>query len=125
MQPQQKLTLTIIWASMMMSLVIYGVVAYVMTSSGSTEPLEDPRALELVFPGVAVIMSAAVLALPTLMRASPYQVQCIVRWALAEAIGIFGFVLLFMGGSPLVGYGILGWALVVMGLLFPGRGPSD
>lgn len=44
---------------------------------------------------------------------------CIVRWALAEAIGLFGFVLYFLGAPATLFFTSLGWALVLLVLLRP------
>ncbi len=112
-------TLNIIWLAMMSSIPIYGVVAS-LRPPADVPPDPDPVLITTgAFLFMALGLTVAVVLLPRFLHTA-YHVQCIVRWALTETIAVLGLVLIFTGGTPVAGYGLMVCALLVM----VGVGPS-
>jgi len=132
---QRKLTLWILWGSMLMSLVVYGVMPILLT-----EPLEGfgaetatTLAPILVMLGLGLAVASFVLRKLLLDRplaagtldpdtpegAQRIQTGFIVAWVLSEAVGIFGLVLWFLGRDTSLLYGFLAAGAVLLALHAP------
>ncbi len=113
---QAKLMFWIIWAALAFSIIIYFVVLKTV-ATGSEEVLEKPdQSIVLVLAGVGLLSIAVSLGIrillvnPRIGKLAPGEIMkvfphCIISWALAEAVGIYGLVLGFMG-HPIGSYGL-------------------
>ncbi len=108
-------TLWITWGALFMSLIIYMVVLFIITGNPENAPEPDPElisTLRIAFGGVAV---AEIIGLFVARKAmffdklsgdnafaslekmrGTYMTTCILSWALAESVAIYGFVLSFL-----------------------------
>ena len=118
---QQQKTLFIIWLALLSSLGVYGLIGSMVL-----QPSEDavvPPMLAEVLIGVVVSEMVVIFAvLPKLLKPKNLQAATtffIVRWALAESIGIYGLVLHILGGSALHLWGFLGAGAFCMLMLHP------
>jgi hypothetical protein len=119
---QRKLTLWILWGAMLMSLVVYGVMPLLLV--GTEFPGDETAATLapiLVVLGLGLAVASFVLRRLLLDRplaagtldpetpegAQQIQVAFVVAWVLSEAVGIFGFVLWFLGRDATLLYGFL------------------
>ena len=117
--------LHILWAALGAAIIVYGVVAHVVTPLGSGE---DPKlsVLRLAFAAVSIVTAAVTfwwrrsfavrpggelslflkepgVPLSSEERATVLerlQVNCIIVWALSESVGIYGLVLAILSGDP-------------------------
>jgi len=107
----------IIWFSFLNALVAYGIVANVMGLDANA----DPEASMTMWWAVAAALAVGAILVPRLLggSAAPYTSR-FVGWALAEAIGVIGFVALFVASAPVKNlYPFLGVAFVLILLQFP------
>ena len=89
-------------------------------AGGGANPLPALPAITRILEGAAGVTTVLILVMRSLLAGrTRYMSFCIVRWALAEAIGLFGFVLYFLGASATLFFTFLGWALVLLVLLRP------
>lgn len=105
---QPNLQPQILWASLGASQAIITGVSFVAAS----QALNPAMAPFMVLP--ALMVAGLSLVLPNLLK-GPALNTSIVRWALAEAATLFGFVSYFMSGQHLyqfvcVGMGLAAWA---------------
>lgn len=121
-------TTRLIWGSMFMSLGLFAFMPQVIPST--REPIAG---LLYMFAGIGLMDVAMSFALPWLMFSKPlkartlppekvnitFQSTRIIACALSESIGIFGFVLYFLGEKPLVTYIFVALAAVTLALHFP------
>lgn len=109
-----RITIWIIWGSMLSTLFIYALVLFMVTKNadGFTPPEPDlVRMLLLVFGGISLSEVGAIFmlrkttffnrlekgAFDTLEKLrGAYQTTCILSWGLTESIAIYGFVLAFL-----------------------------
>jgi hypothetical protein len=120
----------IIWMAMMFAVIIYGVAGMVVSKSNNG--VQTPENINFIsailglvalgdtaflFLGVKKIFSMKPGMSP--LPESNYMTFCIIRWAMAEAIAIFGLILLIMGASIATGLFFLSWSFVMMLFLSP------
>jgi F0F1-type ATP synthase membrane subunit c/vacuolar-type H+-ATPase subunit K len=123
LQPTNQTVLWILWAALTGSLGIYALVG-LLVQSALAPPLA-PELLSVLTPlfGVVGLLFSFVMtsAKPLLAKLTQYQYQpySIIRWALAEAVGISGLVLFFLGASWTIFGGFLTWALLLQLRLMP------
>lgn len=119
MQTNRAQTLPIICLALMSSNFVYGVLAFIQSSS-RVAPGPPNQAVTLVLSGLAgvALLAAAVLG----MRLSPdqpfkaFQSGMILALAVAEAAAILGLLWFFLGGSLTGMAPFLGLALAVQGI---------
>lgn len=115
--------LWMLWGTILGTLGVLGGVGFFLRESDIlTAPLtpEDLAVLTPIFSILAVSITAAIFAgAPMLAKHANYQVYSLSRWALAETIGIVGFVLSLLGVSWNVFSAFLGWALFLTFYLRP------
>lgn len=117
-RPQQNIRL-ILWAALLTSLLMYGGIGYVLQGARQ-HPQSDALPLMIqVLSGVAVLITGMIFLLPRLLGDAPQANRDLVRWALAESIGLFGLVLSMLGATHTVLFGFIGWAVVLLVALFP------
>lgn len=122
-KPQTVLWL--LWSMLVSTLGVLGGVGLFLRETDIltlTSPLtaEDLAILTPIFGSLAVAITVAIFAGgPVLAKHTNYQAYCLIRWALAEAIGMIGFVLFVLGASWNVLATFLGWALVLAFYLRP------
>ncbi|MBU2488768.1 MAG: hypothetical protein KKA60_05205 [Proteobacteria bacterium] len=123
----------IVWGAMLTSVFLYGVVARIITAQGALPDMDVPAypVLRIVFMtlGAALLFAAPAVgrkleALPSVRAANPDPARqrlaaAMVSWAMAEAVGVFGLVLYFLGREPWVLYVFLGASAVGLVALRP------
>ncbi len=93
--------LPVIWAAMLLAVFLYAALSYYLESRPPLLLEVDLQHWALVFLGMSSglhVLTAFLLrqAIAALTKGS-YVGYCIVRWALLEAIGVYGFVLAMLG----------------------------
>ncbi len=111
------------WLVSVFALFLYGFVGNMLRQLSGKISLQIPSSVLLV---IASFLSLMVTILtfrgPVVSRVKNYGKFCIFRFAFAQAIGIYGFILFLFGASWLV-FGIfLAWALVLELLVAPTQG---
>ncbi|MGE0821795.1 MAG: hypothetical protein AB7G75_26495 [Candidatus Binatia bacterium] len=111
---QAGLPLRILWSAFVGAVCVYIVVAYVLRQqTGQALATIDRDFMTPIFAVAAVIITLFIFSgAKVLAKALDYQVYCLVRWALLEAIGLFGLVLALIGASLTVAGSFFGWALL-------------
>jgi hypothetical protein len=114
-QPQDQAVLWILWGAFTGSLFIYALVGYLIQQLSERPPVSELLSLLIpVFGGIALMAAILPFALgPTIAKQANYQAYSIIRWALAEAVGILGLMLFILGASWLIFAAFLGWALLL------------
>lgn len=100
---EQKLR--IIWAAFCIAVLSYGVVAWVVKPVGNGIEPEILRWLSILLGMAAALQILVILLLKQLIAnvsGGSYVSYCILRWALLEAIPVYGLVLRFLGASLLL-----------------------
>jgi hypothetical protein len=118
----QQRVMWILWASLLLSLVIYVVVALVAgpTARPADGMSHDLAFLKWIFLAIAFGETGAILMLSrTLVGKLPLLNFFVVRWALAESIGVFGLVLYFVGEALTFLLVFIGWGAALLLLLAP------
>ncbi len=122
--PERRRKLWIIWAAITFSTFIYGGIAY-FPQIGIVKTDPDPDFIQTLTLAFGAISTAAIVGqslLSTLLaRALPFEVFCIMRWALSESVAIYGLVLFILSGSWPLFLAFLFPSLVMLLLLFPGE----
>lgn len=122
-QATNRTVLWILWGALTGTLGIYALVGSLVRPA-----LDRPLAPELLslltplFGGIGLLLSFVIFsAKPRLAKLTNYQYQpySVIRWALAEAIGIHGFVLFLLGAPWQIFTGFLTWALLLQLRLRP------
>ena len=125
---KQSLLLWILWIALMIAIAIYaGIGSYAgqkMTLSQSEDILPMMTTIFLVFAGFETIF-VLVFAGKVFAKSTNYMTYCIFRWAIAESIGIFGLVLMFMGPTTSTGFIFIVWSLALLLVLMPNQGNRD
>jgi hypothetical protein len=106
--------LVIVWGAMCASIVLYGVVTFAVIEP---QPAGFPAELLAAF----AIGPAALSGLFGRVFATEVapQTRWIVRWALAEAVGLSGLLVRMLGGAPVVSLALLGLGFVLVAVQFP------
>jgi hypothetical protein len=90
--------LRILWLALTTSIVLYGVIAYVVVPMGA-QPFDDamsnPMILALHIAGLGMFVMSFV-ASSVLLKNSNRRVASIIRWAMIEAAAVFGLVAAFL-----------------------------
>lgn len=115
-QPGQAAVQWIIWGTITSALFIYAYVGHVTRASGAgSSPAPAQPAVTRIIEGIAGVLTVLIFVMRSLLAGrTRYLSFCIARWALAEAIGLCGFVLYFLGASATLFFTFLGWALVLL-----------
>ena len=111
-------TIWIIYGALCMSMIVYGVVGYVIVA-----PPEDPNS-DLVMP-----LALAMISLTTGVGSffvdkfvqGNYQTRSIIKWALTESIAIYGFVLYFLTANNVYLLAFIAFALALMAVHAPNQ----
>lgn len=100
----------IIWAAMIVSIGLYGFVVVWLRMQGTEPPPDPDPMLGLILPVATLAPAAGSLAVGRLVKLGNGHplTTWILRWAMAESVAVFGFVMLFLGVNDLVGAGLLG-----------------
>ncbi len=114
-------TLWVLWGAFVSSLAFYGGVAFLVSEQGWA--LGAPGLLSLLIPlfGAMAALEALFLILffPRLAGKMDYTAYCILRWAMADSIGIYGLILFLLGASWDVLGAFIGGALFLNVLFRP------
>ena len=120
--------LWILWAAMLISMVIYGVVLMII-DTGPSQPVETTQMLAMVLGVVSVAEIGGMFYLRKITffnrlndgqfddeqsLLSAYFTTSIFTWALAESIAVFGFVVSFLSGNILYFAGFAFFAAAAM-----------
>jgi len=124
----------LIWGAMAASLFVYALVAELVGAARASLPAPSLGVLRWVFVGVAVAQFAVVglvarrllegrAASPAgpLRPAQRLQGAAILRFAMCEAVGLYGLVLFFLGGSRRDLYAFVVVALIALAVHVPRR----
>jgi hypothetical protein len=115
---QSKQTVWIIWLAMLSSIALYAAIGIYLSQSGELPKSLDAQTLNLLMYVFGIVAIGTIfvifLIIPRLINPKPHLshhqpssslrpaselVFCVVRWALAESIAIYGLILLILGGS--------------------------
>jgi hypothetical protein len=114
-------TLDLLWKLLVGSVCVYGALGYVFAEEGGQGTMnENISFLVTLFAGISAAMMVAVFSRGSMLaQRFNYFTYCIVRWAMAEAIGVFGLVLAFLGATKLLVLSFCGWSLLSLFRLRP------
>lgn len=121
-------TTRIIWGSMFMSLFLFAALPQLMPNEA--QPIQG---MLYMFAGLALFNVGLSFGLPWMMFGKPlkertlppkkveatFQSTRIIAFAMSEAIGVFGFVLFFLGEPVMTTYLFVALAAVTLTLHFP------
>lgn len=125
-RPEER-HLDLIWAAMMGAVVVYAALAFTVVDSFVVTLDRELEGWILVFLAMTSGLHALVMLLLRQLVAAlsrgNYLTYCVVRWALAEGIGVYGLVLALLG----VGIGVTSIFFAVSLLLLAASkaGPTD
>jgi len=116
-------TLWIIWLAMFGSVFLYLMIGIMARQQGFAAQMEENVELvRWILLAVSLGETGLVFFLPLLPSFAPsFGTLSIIRWALTEAIGIYGMVLYFIGDSVWVLLIFCAWAAMQMAVLAPSR----
>lgn len=127
---QAKTTLWILWGALCMSQLLYVMVGYVIRTS-ATEPIPDSYQ-DLLTPlllAAGVVAGGALFGVDRFLKPVPkaqmpqaYFVPFLLKMALSESVGIFGFLLFYLGAPWELFLGFVGVALLLMASFAPTDG---
>ena len=125
--PQQKQQLGLIWAGMLASVAVYGIVCSVavgMAEAGSDADATWPRQ---VFSAVGIVLGALSMwwrrhflpldpSPPAALEFTQLQGHCLITWGLSEAVGICGLLtaVLLKDAREYIPFGAASAALLVL-----------
>lgn len=110
----------ILYGAMFSAMVFYGVVGFLIRGSAAPAPNPLLPMLTAIFLAAAGMETVLLLAWASQMAGKMLYVgYCVIRWVLAEAIGIYGFVLFLLGAEQVFFVTFLGWSLALMLLCMP------
>ncbi len=120
--------LWILWGMMTGSVFFYGAVGYFLRKSGVIAP--SVELLSLLMPAFLLLAAVEAMALflvfqKFVVRKVTYSSYSILRWTLAESIGIYGLILFVLGGSRLIFGGFLGGSLLLNLVMMPSAEDRD
>ncbi len=111
-------TIWIIYGALCMSMIVYGVVGFVVVT-----PPENPNT-DMVMP-LALAMISLTTSVGTFFVdkfiQGDYQTRCIIKWALTESIAIYGFVLYFLTANIVYLLAFIVFALALMAVHAPNK----
>jgi tellurite resistance protein TehA-like permease len=123
--PTQEPSLAVarlVWLAFMAAILFYAVIAFVVF-----EPTRSANAsltwILLIFALISAASLAGVFAFPRplIRQAETYFTACMIRWAMLEAIGVYGVLARILGAAPTHCAMFLGVSLVGLSLV----GPSE
>ena len=117
---QQAMTMQILWVALLVSVGMYAVVGTIAAPKNPTPPA-PVETLQLFFVALAVAQTAFAMMVPKLLPKLPPFTLNILRWAVAESIGVLGLVFRFIGGSANMLYLFVGWSALLMLTLRPNQ----
>ena len=114
------ITITIIWAALTMSQLIYAVVGTIVEIDESLV-LSDPMIGLVLFVGLmaAGIAAFAVPMFVPIHSESSLFTVFIIQWAVTEVISVAALVSRFLGGPDVLFYGLIFLSMVTMICLYP------
>lgn len=137
LKPVKPAVLSIVWISLLFSILIYGVIAYIYASSPDNEPtsMEPERLQMMIILFTAFAIGEVFLSLwfrldfrkrlergqfVELEDPSPlYYQACITSWALINSIAIYGLVLVFLSLNFVYFLAFAGPAFILMLAFMP------
>ena len=111
-------TTWIIYGALCMSMIIYGAVGFAVV-----EPPEEPNTdmmMPLALGIVSLTTSAGTFFVDKFIQGN-YQTRNIIKWALAESIAIYGFVLYFLTANTVYLLAFIVFALALMAVHAPNQ----
>jgi hypothetical protein len=112
-----------LWGAITASAFIYLAVGFITSRTSAPPTGIDLKLMRWVLLGVAFADTAMILVLSRALASKiPFFNYCIIRWAMAEAIAVFGLVLMVMGDTLAAGALFVGWAVAVLAALAPTEG---
>ena len=126
-EEKSRKTLWVFWGAFTYASFFYGVIGYwVRCSARISVSGELSSMLIPVFIGLALMETIVLfLLMPRFAQKTSYSSYCILRWALAGSIGVYGFVLFVLGASWVILAIFLGWALLLNLILMPTQNDRD
>ncbi len=126
MEPAKNKSTVALWAlwfAMFQALAVYLAAGYfIRINSGAPEPPVSLGVLAALLTALSAGMTAVnFLVMPKLASKMQETAYYLTRWALAEAIGIYGLILFLMGASWVVFGAFIGAAMAVMIALKPDK----
>lgn len=122
-QAADHTVLWIIWGAMTGSLGLYALVGwFVQSTLPRSAPAEFLSLLIPLFGGLSLVISFVIFSARSMLaKLTHYQYQpySIIRWALAEAVGIHGLVLCLLGALWKIFTAFLAWAVLLQLRLMP------
>ena len=114
-----------IWIALLMSVVIYGVVAFAVVPAGDgsivARILGDPILIALHVIGFMMVTMSAVMFATLSRRAGPKQTAFIIRWAMTESAAVLGLIAAFFGNDARLFFPLGVLAVAGMLIAFPTR----
>jgi len=112
---QTKKMMWMIWFALLSSVFIYLAVGVILRQKQGDPPNLDAAEM-LYYPMVGISLALTIglfTVFPKLFRGLPYQIHCILRWALSESIAVFGLILSILGGPADVFITMIIWSAVL------------
>ena len=117
----EQTQLKLIWLALLMSIVLYGVIAFVIVPVGEQSfdaAFADPVILVLHLAGLGMLaMSFA--AASVFRKRSNLRTASIIRWAMIESAAVFGLLAAFLGQDVRVFLPLGALAVAGMVLAYP------
>lgn len=118
-------TLRVIWIALTISIVLYGVIAFIaVLPSEPAQPFDaffsNPIILGAHVMGLTMLIMSFVIP-PVLSRRGPKPQSFVIRWAMIESAAIFGLVAAFIGEDPRLFLPLGALAIAAILLAFPPR----
>ena len=96
--PDEKAQLKILWFALLMSIVLYGVIAFLIVPMGTqtfNALFANPTILILHLAGLAVFATSFLI--PSILKTTNVRTTSIIRWAMIESAAVFGLLAAFLG----------------------------
>lgn len=120
MKNNENRTARLVYGAILSALAIYGGMGFFLPGMITLAPNSLLPVIIPVLVAAAVVETVLLLAwAPRLLGKSSYLNYCVLRWALAEGVGIYGLVLVFLGAGQGFFLTFLGWSLVLILLCAP------
>jgi hypothetical protein len=119
--PSDAATLDLVWKAMVGVVGVYAALGYWLSGGGERAASDELQSLLVpVFAGVSAAAMVAVFSRGHLLaQRAGYRAYCLIRWAAAETIGLFGLVLALAGATSTVTIAFCGWSLLSLFRLRP------